>query len=182
MTRFIALLAFFALFAIPVSAQRAAVSKPAFASVYTDLKKQCKAMREVASQEGTDPTARCVGYGGYRLAMYYSATSATIVVQREADGEDVMTLGTDYGSYGSRGEKIEWRTADGKPFAVIMRSWKWAVSKTGTLYNGRPVGSTLVVRGLPGWERINTTVDGSLPDANARARAAADAGWPAPKR
>lgn len=155
--------------------QRAA--GPAFTSAYTDMKRQCRTLPETAGEEGGDPSARCTGYGGYRLAMHYSATSATVVVQRVADGADVLTLGTDYGSYGARGEKVEWRTAGGKPFAVIMRVWKYAESKDGNPYSGARVGSTLVVRGLPGWEKISAEVDGSLPDANARARGVADGGW-----
>src|SRR4028118_1607060 len=99
--------------------------RPVFTSVYTDMKKQCKAVRETISTEGTDPLVRCTGYGGYRISMYYSATTATMSVQRVADGENVVELGTDYGNYGSRGEKIEWRMAGGKPFAVIMRIWKY---------------------------------------------------------
>lgn len=169
------------LLSAPVFSQKSTMQKPAFASVYTDMKKQCRVMREVTSTEGSDPTARCTGYGGYRLAMYYSATSATVVVQRVADGADVLTLGTDYGSYGSRGEKVEWRTAEGKPFAVIMRVWKYAESTDGNPYSGRRTGSTLMVRGLPGWERISADIDGTSDDANARARAVADAGW-APKK
>ncbi len=146
--------------------------------MYTDLRKQCKAIRETASTEGGDPAARCTGYGGYRIFMYYSATSATLGVQRVADGTDVTELGTDYGSYGSRGEKIEWRMADGKPFAVIFRQWKYrGEGADGTMYSGQRIGSTLLVKGLPGWERINTEVDGTRADANARARSAADAGW-----
>ena len=149
-----------------------------FTSVYTDMKKQCKAVRETISTEGTDPLVRCTGYGGYRISMYYSATTATMSVQRVADGENVVELGTDYGNYGSRGEKIEWRMAGGKPFAVIMRIWKYrGEGADGTMFSGQRVGSTLLVRGLPGWERISAEIDGGLPDANARARAAADAGY-----
>jgi hypothetical protein len=163
---------------ITADAQTTSGPKPVFTSVYTDLKKQCKALRETISTEGGDPVARCTGYGGYRISMYYSATSATLSVQRVADGEDVVELGTDYGNYGSRGEKIEWRIAEGKPFAVIMRLWKYrGEGADGTVYSGQRVGSTLIVKGLPGWERINAEIDGSLPDANARARAAADEGW-----
>lgn len=158
--------------------QKPAADKPVFTSVYTDLRKQCKATRETASTEGSDPAARCTGYGGYRIFMYYSATSATLGVQRVADGADVMELGTDYGSYGSRGEKVEWRMANGKPFAVIFRQWKYrGEGADGTMYSGTRVGSRLLVKGLPGWERISAEVDGTLADANARARAAADAGW-----
>jgi len=144
-----------------------------FSSVYTDMKKDC-AYEPAPSgeEEGGDPAAFCTGYGGYRIYMYFSANSAVVGVMRTSDAADVMTLGTERVSYGDRGEKIEWRTASGKPFAVIMR-----VTKYRDGVGGAAVGSTLVVRGLPGWEHIRADIDGSLPDANARARAAADAGW-----
>lgn len=160
---------------VAAAPQRGAM--PAFTSTYTDMKAQCKILPETAGEEGGDPAAQCTGYGGYRLYMYYSATSATVGVQRTQDGADVLTLGIDYGTYGSRGEKIEWRMAAGKPFALIMRVWTYAKSADGNPYGGPRTGSTLVVKGLPGWEHIDGAVDGSLPDANARARALADAGY-----
>ncbi len=158
-------------------APAASATAQTFGSLYTDMKKQCKTAPQ-AADDGGDPAGMCTGYGGYRLYKYHSAASVTVGVQRTKDGQDVVELGTDYGGYGARGEKIEWRTAGGKPFAVIMRVGKYrGEGADGTMYSGQRVGSTLVVRGLPGWEHISGEVDGAAPDANARARAIADAGY-----
>jgi hypothetical protein len=59
-------------------------------------------------------------------------------------------------------EKVEWRLADKRPFAVIYRS----------------AGELLLVKGLEGFPQIDASIDARKePQANERARAAADTGY-----
>lgn len=74
-------------------------------------------------------------------------------------------------------DRIEWRHADGKPFAVIMRVFKY--SQSGEFpFQGKPIGESLIVKGLPGFERIDYEVDArNNARANAKAREMADNGY-----
>ncbi len=151
-----------------------------FSSAYTDMNRGCKEEVDAeAEARGQDPLVFCKGYGGYRIKIYYSAWASHVMVEDAAGEAAIQPLGTDHGGYGMTGggEKIEWRMAAGKPFAVIMRIGTYS----GLGPNDDPffnrTGSQLIIKGLPGWSHIDAVVDGAAPDANARARAAADAGY-----
>jgi hypothetical protein len=75
--------------------------------------------------------------------------------------------------FDDRKTKVEWRTANGKPFAMIMRIPTYGKAKEGE-YFGPVNGEQLFVRGLKGFD-FETTVDAKTPNANARARELADA-------
>jgi hypothetical protein len=72
--------------------------------------------------------------------------------------------------------KIEWRLANGKPFAVIFRIDK-ARREVDPAEMWRPenkTGEYLLVNGLKGYEHIEFEVDARSPNANAQARDLAD--------
>jgi len=70
--------------------------------------------------------------------------------------------------------KAEWRTANGKPFAVIMRVAKYGETDDENLYIGKKIGEELIVQGLKGFEDIDFKVDAKTPNANVKARKLAD--------
>jgi hypothetical protein len=74
---------------------------------------------------------------------------------------------------------VEWRLADGKPFAVIIRMYDYGDD----LCQGdnKVKGESLVVRGLKGFEQIEGAVDARTTNANAKARELADKGYAKPK-
>ncbi len=132
-------------------------SPPKFSSAYTDLNKQCKAaFKEVG--EGQDMPLRCKGYGGYKISINYSAMYASLTAET-LDGKNSIPLtmaGINYDREKNR--KIEWRLANGKPFAVIFR-----------------VEDKLLVKGLRGYEKIDYDIDTkTTPNANRQAREMAD--------
>ncbi len=134
-------------------------SPPKFTSVYTDLSKQCKAaFKEVG--EGQDMPLNCKGYGGYKISIGYSAMYAHVVAET-LDGKNNIPLTTTQINYDmQKGRKIEWRLANGRPFAVILR-----------------VEDKLLVKGLRGYEKIDYDVDAKTPNANQQARDLADKGY-----
>lgn len=148
---------------------------PKFTSAYTDLKTQCKPIAE-GEAEGDDTPLRCEGYGGLELRIDFSAASSHLRVQPKGDdAEDAINLAQQPLNYDAR-RKVEWRLADGQPFAVIFRVDK---SKEGVdpAEMWRPenkTGESLVVKGLKGYERIDFEVDARASDANAKARELAD--------
>lgn len=131
-------------------------SAPKFSSVYTDLNKQCKAAFKKVG-EGQDMPLTCKGYGGYKIGIGYSAMYAHIAAET-LDGKNVIQLATAQINYDQeKGRKIEWRLANGKPFAVILR-----------------VEDKLLVKGLRGHEKIDYDLDAKMTDANQQARDMAD--------
>lgn len=146
-----------------------------FTSAYTDLKSQCEPVAEGEAQ-GDDTPLRCEGYGGYELRIDFSAASSHLRAQPAGDDAgDAVDLAEQPLHYDAK-RKIEWRLADGKPFALIFRADK---TKDGLdpAERWRPenkTGETLLVKGLKGFERIDFEVDARTPDANAKARELAD--------
>ncbi|MBC7910891.1 MAG: hypothetical protein H7Y30_10355, partial [Pyrinomonadaceae bacterium] len=137
----------------------------------------CKTLEEPAGvEEGGDPAGECKGYGGYKISIGYSAAAAHLAVENSKNPNESIELGTDYGSYGSKGEMVEWRMANDKPFAVIIRIGKYKNTDDPASYyaDKNRTGSTLVIKGLKGWEHIDFKVDGATPKANEKAREMAD--------
>lgn len=149
---------------------------PNFTSAYTDLNKDCKnAFKEVG--EGQDMPLRCKGYGGYYLYIYYSAWASHINAQMQGNDDVTISLAMQELSYSdAKGRKVEWRMANGKPFAVILRVSHYKESTNGEnpFDEKLKTGESLLVKGLKGYEHIDGSVDARTPDANTKARQLAD--------
>ena len=124
-----------------------------FTSVYSSLNKGCKTLR---GGPGTDDASLCRGPAGYEVEVYFSA--ATMQINAEKRGSDKSAgLATLDLTFDDRRTTLEWRLADGKPFAVIMR----------------------VRIGLVGYD-IDESIDAATPHANQKAREAADQAYKKP--
>ena len=163
-----------ALFTGNICAQKNKPAAPRFSSVYTSLKNKCIVYE---GENGSDSSFDCRGVGGYRVAVWYSASTEIIALEPPdkttrivLDEHDIFS---DYSKI-----KIEWRLANGKPFAVIMRVFKYGDEKANE-YDifGKKIGEELKIVGLKGFENIDFTVDTKTPDANLKARALADNGY-----
>ncbi len=148
-----------------------------FSSEYTDLKSQCKPITE-ADMEGEDTPLRCAGYGGYEIHIDFSATSSHLTVQPKGHDEDSINLGMQPLDYDSK-HKVEWRLADGKPFAVILRvdNPKDNLDPSEMWRPENKAGESLLVRGLKGHEQIDFEVNARTPNANEKARELADSAY-----
>lgn len=174
--------------ATPSNSGPAATPTPAaaaaFTSAYTDLNKECEAaFKEEELGEGQDMPLKCKGYGGYYISIGYSAWASHLGVQMEGDESLMIGLVNEGISYNDEpGRKVEWRMADGKPFAVIVRVSSYDEKKaeqTGdNPYQAKyKTGESLVVKGLKGYERIDFKVDAKDPKANEKAREMADSNY-----
>ena len=124
-----------------------------------------------AEKQGSDIPTRCKGYGGYDVYIYYSACASIFTL---AKGDENISLAMQ--AVGWKQKTVEWRLANGKPFAVIMRVYDYAGNDLCTT-DGKITGSSLIVKGLKGYE-IDETVDAkSTPNPNAKARELADAAY-----
>lgn len=162
------------LFTVSGHAQKINQSAPKFASRYTNLQKDCKT---TPGENGSDGSSECRGVGGYQIFIWYSAAAEMIAAQLPGKDEHIMLDTHDIFSDYSK-IKLEWRMANGKPFAVIMRVFKYGDEKKNESdYWGKKIGEELKIIGLKGFENINFTVDAKTPDANAKARELADNGF-----
>jgi hypothetical protein len=171
------------LFLLPAARTAAPASSPApqFASVYTDLNRECKdAFKQSEINEGSDMPLRCKGFGGYHLYIYYSAWASHITVRDNKNEEVTFSLATQALSYSDeKGRKIEWRMADGVPFAAILRVANYneqaaAANNESPFQEKFKSGESLLIKGLKGFERIDAAVDAKAPNANLKAREMAD--------
>ena len=154
-------------FGASISAQ--AKKAPKFTSVYTNLKTNCKSFE---GSDGSDGYSICRGPGGYQVRVYYSAASTHFNAEHKGKDDNFPLATTDIGFNWDK-TKLEWRLANGKPFAVIIRIPKYADAAPGGYY-GKVIGHELVVAGLLGFESIETKIDAKTAGANALAREAAD--------
>jgi hypothetical protein len=140
-----------------------------FTSAYTDLGKPCKTLR---GTNGTDDASLCPGVGGYRVRIYSSA--ATLQINAERTGtDDSFPLATLKIDFDARKTRIEWRMANGKPFAAIIRVPVYGKPDDDNPYFGKVIGEELIIRGLKGFD-IDLSVDAKTPNANGKARELAD--------
>jgi hypothetical protein len=152
-----------------VLAQKPAATK--FTSVYTSLSKGCKTLK---GGEGQDDAYICRGAGKYQVRVYYSAASSHINAELKGTDESVPLATLSIGFDESK-TTLEWRLADGKPFAVIMRQPVYSETVNEGEYYGKVIGQKLVITGLVGFtETITGEVDAKTPNANVKARKIAD--------
>ena len=156
---------------------------PKFASSYTDLNSECKnAVKDEQLTEGQDVPLKCQGFGGYYLTINYSAFGSQASVEMERDEEYSVALPMQPLGYDrEKGRKIEWRTADDKPFAVIARVTEYrddaGEDGDNPFQDKYKTGESLLVKGLKGFEHIDFTVNTKDADANSKAREMADSAY-----
>src|SRR6185295_13934006 len=146
-----------------------------FSSIYTNLTKcgsgLTKAQEKEAEAQGSDIPTRCKGLGGYEVYIYYSACTSEFGLEK---GEEHISLATQAVSWTQK--VVEWRLADEKPFAIILRTYDYKGNDQ-CATGGRVTGESLIVKGLKGYEHIDGKIHGKTPNANVKARELADAGY-----
>ena len=154
-------------------------ANPVFSSSYTDLTRcgsgMTKKEEREAEKHGQDIPTLCKGYDGYSVSIDYSACASSFRITK---GEEDISLGMQ--SVGWKQKTVEWRMANGKPFAVIMRFYEYEGDDL-CASNGKIKSESLMVRGLKGFEHIEESVDARTPNANVKARELADKGFARPK-
>lgn len=156
-------------FLIMLSVTAFAQTPTRFASVYTSLGKGCKTLR---GENGTDDASICRGVGGYQVRVYGSAAATHINAEKKGSDESI-NLATLSIEFNESKTNLEWRLANGKPFAVIIRVPKYGDATDENPYFGRVIGQELIIRGLKGYD-IELSVDAKTTNANLKARELAD--------
>jgi hypothetical protein len=153
---------------------------PLFSSHYTNIQKECKDAETGKYDAGArDILGTCPAFHDYQATINWSAANGCLFIQRlgpprDQDDTALPAIACDRGAAITE-RMLEWRSANGQPFAVIVRHSDWDERDSAHPKN---VGQRLVVRGLTGFESINTSVDTRKePRANEIARARADDGY-----
>ncbi len=139
-----------------------AATNTKFTSVYTDTTKDCK---------GEEPVFTCKGFGGYKVVIGIGGVFSELRIEATAGEYTLPVAG--WQSVGWN-PKIEWRMADGKPFAVIVRAD--VTDENSDI--PKKTGEQLIIKGLQGFEHIDEAFDAKTPKANEKAREIADRGFP----
>lgn len=156
--------------------QTTTVSKIKFSSVYTKLdSKTCKPLWK-PEKEQDEPPEICEGYKGYRIYIQMHGISTFYVgreISEDLDSWDRSALPTFLFSGGE--PTIEWRLANGEPFACIVRA-----EYDKRLFNPDEGGmaNNLIVQNLRGFATISVSIDARKNKrANDEARERADAAY-----
>jgi len=160
--------------------QSAAGQTAKFSSLYTDLKRDCRAAIKLKKGEDFqgDMPLKCKGYGGYEINIGYKAMSSQFAINLAGQpGEDAVVSTMQPLDYDLK-RKVEWRLADGQPFAVIYRIDLTKGDTSGAMWAPEnKTGESLVIKGLKGFAHIDFEVNAKTVDANAKAREMADAAY-----
>ena len=148
-------------------------AKPKFSSAYSNFTTSCK---NFDGSNGSDGYSICRGPGGYRIRVYYSAASSHYNAELAKDDNGNFPIAMLAIGFDDRKTRVEWRLANGKPFAVIMRTPTYADPQKEGEYYGPVNGSRLVIVGLKGIE-LDEEINTKEPNANAKARELADAAY-----
>jgi len=90
-------------------------------SIYTSTSdKICKAQK-ANDDEGGDYIGICPGVGGYKLKLIEGDLRQTLFVITPKKKEHPLRFNEFYYSFSAIGDKVEWRTKRGVPFALIAR-------------------------------------------------------------
>jgi hypothetical protein len=153
--------------------------QPRFSSAFTHLNRDCQ---DAVGKEtgGEDIPQKCKGYGRYYVFIYYSAYGCHIAIKNK-DNEEMIYIAPEHFDFSRKKDSVvEWRLADGQPFAVIIKVARYhdskAQEKGDNPFQPRyKIGDVVLVKGLAGYSRINFALNArSQPDPLAKARALAD--------
>ena len=151
-------------------------STTAFSSVYTDFSDEYCETSDEGAESGSDSPMKCKGIGGYKVSVWYNTYGHEIASVNSLDGDFSTTLTKDgCGATHNYGGRLEWRLANGNPFACIIRITCLEEDEGGGLSPSRKVGEYLLVKGLKGYGGKDFEVDvGRTKNPNERARELAD--------
>lgn len=141
-----------------------------FSSVYTNANYDCpNALKDSEVGEGQDMPLLCKGVAPYNVYIYFSACCSYFTVIK---GTDPATAQFVEDAAFNEPQKVEWRMADGKPFAVI---YKYAEAKLKWGRFSIRYKEHVAVQGLLGFDKIKFNIDPSKEsDPAAKARELAD--------
>jgi hypothetical protein len=162
---------------LTIAAQASWAGPTRFTSTYTDLRIDCRPLDNTKGEAaGQDAQLECKGFGGYKISVSYSAVATALAIESKVGGF-YRPLEAHKSCMQKYGDKIEWRLANGQPFAVIVRV---ACLRTDAVSSqpggdGTKIAEYLIIRGLKNYGCIDIDMEISkLRSPNTKARSTAD--------
>lgn len=120
----------------------------------------------------------CPPFKGYQASIDWSAENGCLNLRPQSamndEGEtESQQIACDRGT-SLINRTLEWRLANGEPFAVILRYTEWDEKD---FSHSKNLGKRLAVKGLTGFESIDATIDVKESNANKKAQQYADEGY-----
>lgn len=155
-------------------------AKITFSSVYTKLDSQTCQADDTAEDAEHEPNYLCQGFKDYKIYLSFTCCQTMVYVgeniKLDTSEEQFLKIPMIYGSQSPNGETIEWRLANGKPFAVILRINQDSSLIDPTLKKG--LETTLNILSLTGYKKINASINvRKFKNANEVIRKKADQGY-----
>ncbi len=151
---------------------------PVFSSTYSQMDKTCS---RADDEDENSERMVCKPVGSYQMIIDSSAVAISLSIQ-DTRQKDALPL-----TVATRITKLEaaleWRLADGKPFAVITRTQEWKDNPKADANNAAPfivTNENLAIRGLGKCAALNTTIPARQSNANDKARQLTDSAWANP--
>lgn len=149
-----------------------------FSSQYTNQEDSCLWGEQITGIEPRGDDYRvCRGLNGYEVYEYYTAYGSPIkILQNDSIGYKLHLLPLKECVMCVYGKMLEWRFADGEPFAVICRIKCYSHPDSGE--DESEHAEYLIVRGLQGYDIEEEDIDvRKTPRANEAARKYADGAY-----
>ncbi|HQZ98462.1 MAG TPA: hypothetical protein PLP21_19265 [Pyrinomonadaceae bacterium] len=159
----------------PVVERDAPKRAVSFTSAFTNLgPSTCKPVGE-----GEEPPEICEGYAGYKVFVSYHGAVTRIYVGKEINDDLDSWLPSDFPSFianqAGTGQTIEWRLANGVPFACIVRE---QIERGIAEPAAKGTTNVLVVKSLRGFSAFESRIDATKSlVANASAQRSADSSF-----
>ncbi len=148
-----------------------AKSSPEFSSVYTTL--DLKACRPQGRGLDESSIYLCQGVGANRIKVNNNGCCFSYIsilpLPYSTEGTELAFEFRQKTGFERSGRRVEWRVANGKPFAVILR-----LDETDEAHSANVLHRWLVVKGLRGFEKMAFKVDAKTPNAITKAKKYAD--------
>ena len=134
-------------------------SEIGFSSDYTDFQRDCQ-YAAVPPSSGWERDLICRGFGGFNLYVAYHQEGVTLRILNGGPESIWMTLAEQGNDALQR--RVEWRKANGRPFAVLYKENEYQPPYTeGTPNFDKKYmrGQRFIARGLPGFESIDFSIE-----------------------
>ncbi len=145
-----------------------------FTSIYLNTSgKLCKQIEE--------EIFGCKPVGGYRIMSGYHSLLEQMWIETVSGKEVARIPSIEAGQFTRNFGKVEWRLANGKPFALITRfaifTYEEMDASKDLTNDHSKFPQVMVVKGLTGFEQIDFEIDAKTKDANKKARDLADSNY-----
>jgi len=128
-----------------------------YTSSYTKLSEDNCLLISPENAGGGDGYKVCSGVGEYELYIYFDLYSTYMKLRKKDSAMEVDMFNKNCGAVIQYEESVEWRHANGKPFACVAHQKCYDVDEMGEV--GKQTGEYYIAKGIEGFEGISIEID-----------------------